>query len=292
MHNLQGDIVAILDSNGTAVVQYKYDAWGKPISKTGSMANTLGTVQPFRYRGYVYDEETGLYYLRSRYYNPSCCHFINMDSVLFKGLLFSNQQAYCCNNPVLHSDSNGRNIFEDALNGLCNFGKLLLDSATEHQRIQMENAQAEHKAWHAAGEVISDAASAGWDLFVDTVNETQRIAQANAQASRTAINQVVQGAWNLLLMVTEENQKIAQYNAQVEYQARKEALFWIDGLADKIDKAWSVGSHATTTAGFFVTKGVAKKVLGGLSGFIWVIDTIFIYANFMTDIWKKSEVTE
>ena len=58
--NLQGDIVAILDSTGTAVVNYVYDAWGRPISKTGSMAGTLGTVQPFRYRGYVYDEETGL----------------------------------------------------------------------------------------------------------------------------------------------------------------------------------------------------------------------------------------
>lgn len=70
--NLQGDIVAILDSTGTAVVNYVYDAWGRPISKTGSMAGTLGTVQPFRYRGYVYDEETGLYYLRSRYYNRCC----------------------------------------------------------------------------------------------------------------------------------------------------------------------------------------------------------------------------
>ena len=70
--NLQGDIVAILDSTGTPVVNYVYDAWGRPISKTGSMAGTLGTVQPFRYRGYVYDEETGLYYLRSRYYNRCC----------------------------------------------------------------------------------------------------------------------------------------------------------------------------------------------------------------------------
>ena len=60
--NLQGDVVALLDSTGTVVVSYVYDAWGRPISKTGTLANTLGTVQPFRYRGYVYDEETELYY--------------------------------------------------------------------------------------------------------------------------------------------------------------------------------------------------------------------------------------
>ena len=60
VHNLQGDIIAIVDSAGTKVVEYKYDAWGKPLSKTGSMASTLGTLNPFRYRGYVYDEETEL----------------------------------------------------------------------------------------------------------------------------------------------------------------------------------------------------------------------------------------
>ena len=68
--SLQGDIVAILDENGNTVVSYGYDAWGAPLWCTGELAETLGKVQPFRYRGYVFDEETGLYYLRSRYYNP------------------------------------------------------------------------------------------------------------------------------------------------------------------------------------------------------------------------------
>ena len=103
VHNLQGDIVAILDSNGTAVVQYKYDAWGKPISKTGTLASTLGTIQPFRYRGYVYDEETGLYYLRSRYYNVSNIRFLNADELLASCNLF----AYCNNSPTCNLDSSG-----------------------------------------------------------------------------------------------------------------------------------------------------------------------------------------
>ena len=102
--HLQGDIVAILDSNSTAVVQYKYDAWGKPISKTGSMASTLGTVQPFRYRGYVYDEETGLYYLRSRYYSHVFTRFLNSD---VRYTAYRSQYQYCKNNPVKNSDLNG-----------------------------------------------------------------------------------------------------------------------------------------------------------------------------------------
>ena len=77
--SLQGDIVAILDENGNTVVSYGYDAWGAPLWCTGELAETLGKVQPFRYRGYVFDEETGLYYLRSRYYNAERCRFLNAD---------------------------------------------------------------------------------------------------------------------------------------------------------------------------------------------------------------------
>ena len=79
VYNLQGDVVALIDANGTQVVEYGYDAWGNPISKTGSLAATIGPLNPFRYRGYVYDEETGLYYLRSRVYNPEWKRFMNAD---------------------------------------------------------------------------------------------------------------------------------------------------------------------------------------------------------------------
>lgn len=62
VYNLQGDVVALIDAKGTQVVEYGYDAWGNPISKSGSMVATLGTENLFRYREYVYDEETKLYY--------------------------------------------------------------------------------------------------------------------------------------------------------------------------------------------------------------------------------------
>ena len=109
VYNLQGDVVALIDANGTQVVEYGYDAWGNPISKTGTLAATLGTVNPFRYRGYVYDEETSMYYLGKRYYSPKEMRFINGD--LFLGVvssLFShNAYAYCRNCPVLFADNSG-----------------------------------------------------------------------------------------------------------------------------------------------------------------------------------------
>ena len=54
VYNLQGDVVALIDANDTQVVEYGYDAWGNPISKTGSLAATIGTLNPFRYRGCTY----------------------------------------------------------------------------------------------------------------------------------------------------------------------------------------------------------------------------------------------
>ena len=101
--SLQGDIAAILDENGNTVVSYGYDAWGMPLWCTGELAETLGKVQPFRYRGYVFDEETGLYYLRSRYYNPRWGRFVNADGAIIQKNLF----AYCSNGPIVGYDPSG-----------------------------------------------------------------------------------------------------------------------------------------------------------------------------------------
>ena len=113
LYNLQGDVIDLVDSNGAKVVSYTYDAWGKRLSKTGTLASTLGTVQPFRYRAYVYDEETGLYYLRSRFYSSHLSRFLNMDSELGEShdLFYHNAFLYCSNNPVLWLDENGMGWF-------------------------------------------------------------------------------------------------------------------------------------------------------------------------------------
>ena len=102
-------MVGILNSSGTQVVAYTYDAWGRLLSTTGSLASTLGVYNPLRYRGYVYDRETGLYYLQSRYYNPIWGRFLNADALVStgQGVLGNNMFAYCGNNPVIRRDASG-----------------------------------------------------------------------------------------------------------------------------------------------------------------------------------------
>ena len=109
--NAQGDVTGLVSASGTRVVTYTYDAWGNPLSTTGSLATTLGEQNPLRYRGYVYDTETGLYYLQSRYYNPTWGRFINADSLIDnRGVHTQNVFAYCGNNPIIRTDGSG-NIF-------------------------------------------------------------------------------------------------------------------------------------------------------------------------------------
>ena len=110
--NLQGDVTAILDSTGTMVVNYHYDAYGVLLQTGGTMATTLGTLNPLTYRGYVYDHETGLYYLQSRYYNPEIKRFISADTtaVLTADLMSiynKDLYSYCDNNPVVRVDTEG-----------------------------------------------------------------------------------------------------------------------------------------------------------------------------------------
>jgi RHS repeat-associated protein len=111
LRNLQGDIIGLVDENGSLVVEYAYDAWGKPLSITGELAETLGEANPFRYRSYYWEDETGLYYLQSRYYDPEVGRFVNADepeTMLFQDdILATNLFAYCFNNPVMNVDHTG-----------------------------------------------------------------------------------------------------------------------------------------------------------------------------------------
>lgn len=108
VYNAYGDVVALLDERHgcTPVVTYRYDAWGLPLAIEGSMASTLGAHNPFRYRGYVYDAETGLYYLGGRYYNPTWGRFISGDSLgNQRGTgAHNNLFSYCGNKPVQLTD--------------------------------------------------------------------------------------------------------------------------------------------------------------------------------------------
>ena len=111
--DLQGDITEIVDKDGKAVAEYAYDAWGNMLTEDNGTL-TVGKLNPFRYRGYVYDEETGLYYLKSRYYDPLTGRFLNADvycDTQSGTPLSTNMFAYCENNAINKSDDEGKDAW-------------------------------------------------------------------------------------------------------------------------------------------------------------------------------------
>ena len=113
--NLQGDIVAVYNvSTGTKLISYRYNAWGVcSTTYHNSGSTTTATKNPFKYRGYYYDSNLGLYYLQSRYYDQNTCRFINADGYVStgQGLAGYNMFAYCGNNPVMYRDDFGKAPF-------------------------------------------------------------------------------------------------------------------------------------------------------------------------------------
>ena len=114
--NGQNDIIGILNNNFEKIITYEYDSWGKLISIKDEQGNditndtnSIGYKNPYRYRGYRYDNETDLYYLQSRYYDPEIGRFISADDLLATscGVLEHNMYVYCNNNPINQMDSSG-----------------------------------------------------------------------------------------------------------------------------------------------------------------------------------------
>ena len=114
--NLQGDVIAITNNKGKVVASYTYDAWGVCTIVSDS-TGIIASINPFRYRGYYYDQEIGLYYLQSRYYDATAGRFVNFDSpdiVLYaRSSIGTNIFVYCSNDCINNMDLIGYVSFRD-----------------------------------------------------------------------------------------------------------------------------------------------------------------------------------
>ena len=191
--NLQGDIVAVYDNNGAKVVTYMYsDAWGNNIvSYSNGGASTGAQYNPFRYRGYYYDTDLGMYYLQSRYYDPIICRFISPDNEAVltatpMALTDKNLYAYCDNNPVTRVDGDGE--FWNVIIGAAVGATVSLVSAIISEIIEGEI------EWKDIGQIaISTAIGAAEGALIAVAPGASVAISAIGSALETAINDSIDG---------------------------------------------------------------------------------------------------
>ena len=184
--NAQGDVTGLVNASGTRVVTYTYDAWGNPLTTTGSLATTLGEQNPLRYRGYVYDTETGLYYLQSRYYNPTWGRFINADDTAALSASpgrthwDKNLYAYCDNNPTSRVDDEG-DLWDTLLCGA------VMGIATQYVFDVVDNLADGAQGWS-----VFKPRSNGYEYFAAAVDGALAVSKLSAAAAK-AVNGLVGG---------------------------------------------------------------------------------------------------
>lgn len=180
--NAQGDVIALLNADGTLAASYNYGAWGNysvhdKDGKKNTSASFIGHINPLRYRGYYYDRETRLYYLQSRYYDFANCRFINADTFATtdaNGFLSANMFAYCENNPIMRVDPDGSSPLSLVINTLVGAGVSVASAAI--------NANIAGSPI-STGDLLKAAAVGAASGFFSSLNPVAKVAAAAAAVS-------------------------------------------------------------------------------------------------------------
>ena len=267
--NLQDDIIAIVDKAGNTVARYTYDAWGSCVSATGS--NEIASINPFRYRGYYCDIETGYYYLQTRYYDPTTCRFLNSDDIKYLGTtdcsIGFNLFSYCDNNPVNRSDVNGHSWISDRFNDVKNAAKKIAKAVS-----------------NTAQKVVSTAKTVTTTVKNAVVNTAKKVATTVTNTTKALVTTVSGAAKDA---VDWTKNKISDITKGVKNVATK--------AKEAVVEAWNwTTKKALPAVGNFFSETVWKKwIVGGVWETFckdWVWETFckdWVWETFCKDwVWE------
>ena len=253
--NAQGDVIALLNADGTLAASYNYGAWGNysvhgADGKKTTDATFIGHINPLRYRGYYYDRETRLYYLQSRYYDFANCRFINADTFATtdaNGFLSANMFAYCENNPIMRVDADGEiwNVIAGAVigAGLEVLGQLMTGTKfadINWGSVAMEGALGAVSSLGIPARITSKLGKVAFTAFKDVVipttvevrsqiktNKRVNYTKTAITASKASINSAVTAGTDRLLKSTSSRM------AKAVVHSTRQLFFFTFGLISK-----------------------------------------------------------
>ena len=253
--NAQGDVIALLNANGTLAASYNYGAWGNysvhgADGKKTTDPTFIGHINPLRYRGYYYDRETRLYYLQSRYYDFANCRFINADTFATtdaNGFLSANMFAYCENNPIMRVDADGEiwNVIAGAVigAGLEVLGQLMTGTKfadINWGSVAMEGALGAVSSLGIPARITSKLGKVAFTAFKDVVipttvevrsqiktNKRVNYTKTAITASKASINSAVTAGTDRLLKSTSSRM------AKAVVHSTRQLFFFTFGLISK-----------------------------------------------------------
>ena len=257
--NLQGDVMSIVDGAGNVVASYEYDPYGNVIESAGILAE----INPLRYRGYVYDSETDLYYLQSRYYDPAIGRFINADAYAStgQGIIGNNMFAYCGNNPVNCVDPDGHFLLPVPT---------LQDYYYVHKMVQMLIVLSEGYAMEVY--VTSPIGNGRLDLFDAENNQFYEVKhewQGDTQSTRKQLDRYSQSTIHSLMFIGYSFDSSPSPGTRTDISGQFQYQYWdvtYESLGNGVI-TYSLELNKERYARHLNT--VLTVVAGGLAGALW-----------------------
>jgi len=274
--NNQDDVIGIVNSLGEKIITYKYDSWGNVISiqdennNEVTDHNNVGMINPFRYRSYYYDKETGLYYLKSRYYNPKWGRFISPDKFIGanQDIFGNNLYLYVSNNPINNIDKDGHLILALVV-------AAVVATALKKSKKKKQKKKASKPTKKSSSKLIPNVtvtfSGSGSPSFGGFINRATKIGYSNPRGISTSAD-IYKSDSPLTIDVSVDN-----FEAKLSFQISTGAgnfskSFGLGGSSFRYEGPWKKVGDVTTRnimesgTGFFSfysTTGKDEKIDGG-----------------------------
>ena len=267
LKNLQGDVIGLVNTSGQLVAEYTYDSWGKVTSVTANdwSVQYAANLNPYRYRGYFYDRETGLYYVGSRYYDPEVGRWINADGLLStgQGTIGNNMFAYCLNNPVNRIDITGEFgllfwvvVTAITISVVVNHVDNGINYANIEKKIQPSYTQEEAK--NAIVPIVQKY-DAGSQVSFDDAKQSVKITNSNQVTSKYDRQMI-----SSILSRTEGYQGRSAYSYAAEWKLHNDASRAFFGIKGIYDRAKDVDLDAHNDGRWYVRLGTVFYMIIGV----------------------------